>query len=415
MKKNELWAYWQLPVILLLSISAVILFSKVQLLPAEPVSFSQLFSDPQESPTSDLSQLHMPVQAVVNNGYGRNYFFGTTESTSYLRFLPLLQEAFGSAVLQPSPSQEAFAQAMLSPGIFFDFGTDYPAELFYQLYLSEAGSFPGAVRHLILSTAEDGQRVFLYLSDEAGNLRCFSTAVSATSLLQALENTSHTSASFAMEYSDTLYPYTIYPDDLSIYPQFGVSNAIDDDLIQTLAQLLGMNSHSEPYVDSNGTQVLVEESSSLRVYGDGTISYQGLQPVSDLLSVSGGDNPSQLDALNSAWALAVQLTADYCSAEQQLYLQSCQPAEGGYLIYFGYMLNGIPVQLHQDTFALRIRTNGNCISAFTLYRRSYTPLDSRSLLMPVRQAIAAGSDSGELWIGYADTGRETIAAQWLGR
>ena len=47
--------------------------------------------------------------------------------------------------------------------------------------------------------------------------------------------------------------------------------------------------------------------------------------------------------------------------------------------------------------------------------RSYTALEDSSILLPLRQAlaIAADQEGGELSIGYADSGSNSVRATWL--
>ena len=78
-------------------------------------------------------------------------------------------------------------------------------------------------------------------------------------------------------------------------------------------------------------------------------------------------------------------------------------------------MEGLPVILPRDREALSVTIDGQTITAFTYYCRSYSVDERESALLPpsMATAIAALHSGAGLSIGYVDNGLELLTAQWL--
>ena len=75
----------------------------------------------------------------------------------------------------------------------------------------------------------------------------------------------------------------------------------------------------------------------------------------------------------------------------------------------------MPVRFSDGSYAAEVTLTGSTISTLSLHFRQYTATGEKSLLLPLRQAlaIAAKSDGAELSLGYADNGAAALSACWL--
>ena len=409
---KQRWEKWQLPVIALLLASALVLFTQTPLFswPEGNFSLTELFRS-DERIQSESSAPAMPLQITVTNPYGR-YFYDrlTTEDNVYLRYLPLLKDAVSSAGAASTITAEQFQQACQAPGVAVDLLADYGASLLQPLFQLESSNLTPSLRHLVIVEAADDQTLLLYTADEKGNYRRYTTAAAAATLEQAADGEGTSSTFFAFELTDALYPFSMYAETPDSYPILSAENPMTEDSAEDVAALLDFSSNSH-YTESSGTQVMVDEANYLYLYTDGSVHYQGSESAGELFLFSGS---TAADALSAAWRLAERLDS-YAGGSGQLYLQSCESSEGGFLLNFGYMVQGVPLQLSRDPFALQVRTENGVITDFIFHARRYTVTESDCLILPVMQAVAAIGEKQHLWLGYADTGSESVSVLWLAR
>ena len=126
-------------------------------------------------------------------------------------------------------------------------------------------------------------------------------------------------------------------------------------------------------------------------------------------------------AWNRAWrrqGRAHGQTLGQNSGEATLYLISAEEnGEGNWLVEFGYSLNGAQVRIGEEGWAARFVVEQGQIIEFQLWFRSYTDSGTTSVVLPVRQAVAAmeakGHTGEELLLVYLDGGgEELVSASW---
>ena len=82
---------------------------------------------------------------------------------------------------------------------------------------------------------------------------------------------------------------------------------------------------------------------------------------------------------------------------------------------YGYHIGGVPIRFSDGGCAAEVTLAGTAVTELSLRLRQYTASGESSLLLPLRQtlAIAAEQPGAELSLGYADTGGDTVSANWL--
>ena len=167
------------------------------------------------------------------------------------------------------------------------------------------------------------------------------------------------------------------------------------------------------YPSSDGSEVINEGSRSLRIHTNGTVVYR-----------SGGSTALSLDveeetltvgeAASRTGALLASLSSGL-TGDASLYLEEATVSGSSMTLRFGYQAGGVPIYFSDGSSAAEVTLSGATVSSLTLRLRSYTALEDSSILLPLRQAlaIAADQEGGELSIGYADSGSNSVRATWL--
>ena len=177
---------------------------------------------------------------------------------------------------------------------------------------------------------------------------------------------------------------------------------------------MGFNPNTQNrYPDASGTQVIMENGRTLRIYADGMVTY--LSGGDDMLSVpADGELPTLLEASLGCGTLLNTLLAS-TGGEAAIWLKDVRQNGTSTTLSFGYQVGGVPIRFSDGKPAAEITLSGTTVSSMTLRIRQYTALEDTSLLLPLRQAlaVAARHPGTELTIGYVDNGSDTVSAQWL--
>lgn len=407
--------------IALLSVTALVLFTQSQLifLGAGSGYLSRLSGAGSDSGGRPIPEetavLAAPVRVAVTGDYGR---YGslclTTADASFAPLRRRLEEALGSAQTFAPATAEAFRSALAGTSLYYDFLSPLPLSLL-------AGPEGGAraeeglsVRRLVI--AAEGEAVRLYLWDGGDGYYSSGTAVPPESLAETAEGYELGSAIFAMDRPgtafDALEPCSLLPAELPALPVLSAANALDSG--DRVLSALNFNPHTKSrYVDSGGTEVIMEGDRSLSLRPDGTALYK-----------SGGDGAVTLPGAGEHAALreAVQGSAALLNTllggtagDAALYLESVRQSGDTVTLQFGYQTGGVPIRFSDGGHAAQVTLNGPVVSALSLRFRQYTADRDPSLLLPLRQALAIAGDhpGAELTLGYADQGGGTVSAAWL--
>ncbi len=414
--------------IILLSLSALLLLTRSPLYVDSPLHAriqNLLRPEGARSQTSiSLTDATCPIRmAVVNdNGrYGVQYDHTAVDETFDL-LGPLLGEALNTTGPTFPIAKERWHQALKSPGIYFDFGSQIPFSALSGWM--EGGtvnlSLSTNVRRLILATGDEKNTVWLFWQDaDTGAFQASTTDLDlalhfAPTLAAWLPN----AALFAFE--EPAYaacdPYTLItttPTPAIYVASIPLSSETPNSMPQVLSALSYSPASVASYPTSDGTRYTAGDSTFL-LTTKGTLFFQGADPFRSPTYDQG------IEGNTAQWIETTRrLTADTLGllcGEAQLYLTSAR-YEGEYLVItYGYRLNGIPVFLHEEGWAAQFVVYNGTITEFTLHFRSYAATSTTTPLLPEPQAAAAMSalevEGGELLLSYRDGGGDTVTAGW---
>lgn len=408
--------------IVLLSLSAVALFTQTQLYNLDLTGRDGYFTQSSASAAGvqsleGLTDLAAPVRVAVTSShtYGRYGAFCLT--TDNEAFIPLLSEALASASAFSACEVRDFLAALNESSVYCDFLSPLPLSILAGLTGVTLEDSVLSVRRLALVKAA-GQTVQLYLWD--GEDACFrgGTAVSSARLEEVIGGYELGNAFFALDNLESggygaVEPCSLFLTELPDLPDLAAVNPLTDD--DWLLSALDFNPHTNyRHQESDGTQIIAEGVRSLRIRSDGTVLYQsGSDPTLDIASTR-EDAPTAEEAVLGAGALLNRLLSDV-SSDARLYLQSFRQEGGVTELQFGYQINGLPIRFSDGGCAAEVTLAGTAVTRLSLRFRQYTPSDSSTPLLPLRQAlaIAAGHSGAEMAIGYADNGGDTVSAAWL--
>ena len=267
-----------------------------------------------------------------------------------------------------------------------------------------------SARVLVVAAGTAGVDVYVW-DGEAAYRRC-TTAVLRESLETVVSRYELGNAAFAFEtLQGEIAPYCLF---LEAEPALPVLNrtipAYNADAVLNALQF-NPNTQSR-YVESSGTEVIVENSRSLRLRTDGSLFYQS--GGEDTLRIEAGEEAS-LQELVTASGVLMEKLAVIPGGDAGLYLEQVHQSGSSVILSYGYEVGGVPVRFFDGDSAATIVLSGTIVSELTLRFRQYTEAEETSLLLPLRQAAAIMGQyqEAEMFIGYADDGSGEMSARWL--
>ena len=412
-RRRERKDFWQYIVITLLTVSAVVLFLQTQLyhLGAERYkAFFGISAAQADTAGSDSTMgLVAPVRVAVSNPYGRYADVAMrTDEESFSAPGRILREAFLSAGESAPCTEERFRAALNGTSVYYDFLNPLPLSVLSALTGAETAGEDTVARALAVSAERSGAALYLWDGGET-YLRC-ETAVAADSLENAVNRFEMSGAYFAYESEmEGIAPYALFLQEKTELPS--LREAVLNADVDVLLEALQFNPRTNyRYAESEGTEVVVEGSRTLRVHMDGSISYQsGGEKV---LTVEAADHSLEALAEGTDRLLDSLLAA---GGKENLYLQSIQRDGETVRLVYDYEVDGIPVRLFNGSHAADVTLSGTSVAEMEVWMRQYTAADSSAVLLPVRQAaaIARQYEKEELFIGYVGGGVGLLRAQWL--
>ena len=383
------------------------------------------FADRQttEEDVGSLSTLAVPVRIVQTNDFIRSGTDAlTTADDGFETVGSFLGEAIGSAHSVSSVSEDAFLAALDSSGIYFAFACGVPLEVLS----ARLGVQPPTTRQLdvyrCLLSVDGTDSAMLYLQDaETRSVYRFSTAVSSSSVKEYLEAQEGGSVDFARSLGEeyaSLSPYTLVFDSVSARAGLSAANVLSDYSSEELLRRAEFNPHTKDrYVESSGTEVVVEGQRKLYLHTDGTLSYSGgTAEEGSLFAVAAADaaHVSRAEFCTAARSLIGTLTQGRIG-DAALFLSGIETDDAGAAVFFDYMVNGTPVRFADGVHAAEVRIEGQSITGFSLRLRRYTLTERESLLLPLTlsRAIARRYPGCELTVAYVDSYGESVSASWI--
>lgn len=421
MRNRRLIGFLQNLTIIALVLSAVFLISRMPLFSGELAQRVQDLLSPQpvdaREEQVDLREVFPSVHLAITgeSEYGRYVrMYAEAEDGLLRQFIPLLQEALGSAAEVGATADQTLRQALDAPNLYLDLTVELPLSVVAS-WLGEESDSERGVRALVLSV-QSGDNADLYLLGGSGDIFRCSTALPAYAVLELCGAYAPNGGRFAYEDGiHALPPYTLLPGDTGDLPQ--VASALPPGATAyNLLTALDFNAHTlSRYTESSGIEVVEESPRTLRISPDGDVSFSSRGDVAlSLYQVPvSGETPTALEAVQAAQRLAQALTGG--TDASPLYLRAAEPTEDGWIVRFRYQAGGVAVLFPDEADALAVTVSGAAITAFTYRSRSYSPAEELSLLLPASMAAAiAGSVGGTgLSLGYVDTAPGQMSAQWI--
>ena len=331
----------------------------------------------------------------------------------------LLMEALSSTQTPENIGRNAWERALgQAPGLCFDFLGEIPLSVLSGWLGVERGVPDVNVRRLVLTVWEDSTALYYQDLTDDCYYRCLTPVVSAAQLEMALEDLGGEDAYYAFEsgYGAVMAADTLLAAQPGTLLCYGTSNPVSGgrSALSQLMEEMEFNLSACVFYPAAGEEVARSGSQTIRLSQDGELDYsgsEGHEPF-ELLDVSG--ESEVFCAVESCRRLAAMLTGGR-SGQARLFLTEVKPAGEGWKVCFDYCVNGVPVELERG-HAAEFETNGERITAFTLWLRTYSETEQRQPLLPPVQAAAAmdalNLRGRELAVVYADHGEELLIPTW---
>lgn len=410
--------------ILLLSASAVFLLSRTPLVQDSGIVDWLTTRQPNAAGSTEvtLTAAARPSRMAVSNGeerYGIQYDQESVDEL-FTRLGPLLGEALVSSGAPENIRERTWQRYLRGEGIYFDFTGEIPLSALSS-WLNPTGScgLSASARRIVLAEGADDQVLLCYQDAETGKFYACSTILSwSLHLAPSIGSVTGNGAYFAFEneaWAELLEPYTLITEeeDRNIYTAATPLSAGGDlsDLLETL-EYTGRN-----HASVSGGELYLDGNDRLHIQTGGQVNYTAAQPGKYPVAIA-GETMTIAEAIEAARQLAENTIGARCG-EAELYLQSAQETEDGYVIRFGYRLDGSMVWLYDEGWAAEFFVREGYITAFTLCFRSYVSTGNKALLLSMDRAAAMlpslVDQTCELIIQYRDRGESQVQPIWVAK
>lgn len=369
-----------------------------------------------KSEDSDGSGAYVyPMALSVSIGSGNRYASTYDEATvqaDFQRFSAILAEALGSSGEPVKISRESWKNALERESVYVLMPAAQPLAAISRILGSDMAGSAGRMQSKELCLSCETGSVRLYYIGSDGNFYYCDTGVSDETLLARVAEFVPNNARFSHEISslsslrDSMLVPDHMPEILSVSAGGVPSAARIKELIFSEFEV---NEYSvSEYTENDGTTVILDGERSFRLLSDGCVSYSPEQA-----GVSPGGGGLQ-EALELCWSI-VSGTIALEGGDAAVYVSSVEsPEEGFYEIKFGYAVNGIVVSMGEDVYAARFSFENGMLSHAFLRFKSYTLGQDALALLPVMQAAAIASESGEggIELVYSESA-EGINCVWV--
>lgn len=429
-RKNRRWVVERVKdvLILLLTLSALWLVTRGQLLGPMREYFQE--ETPQINPVTTqqetLAEAVRPLRMVATLEGGteiRRYAVQCDQAAVdelFQQVASLLAETLSGTATAEPVDRGRWEQALrTAPSVTFDFQGQLPMEVLVGWLTGDATQLTGTVRRLVLTVEEETMVLYYRNQEDGGYYRCLSGAEHRENLRQILSELTENQASFAFESesSQMLDPDTLIQE---VVPDPGAYSATNPAAngrasLEGLMKELGFPVSGSSFYSTGNEHVARNGNNSVRLSDEGTLIYQAENTLEDTFTVTKGRAVASIfEQVEGCRRLAAAVLGGRCG-EARLYLQSVQKVDQGLEVQFGYCLNGIPVHMEEGSAAWFLVQNGT-ITQFKFRLRSYSSLGTTTVLLPMRQAVAAlgalGLDGEELQLIYSDSGSDLVTAGW---
>ena len=376
--------------------------------------FSRFFPDREESYSMPKESLSRPRRIVVNAGnemtvfYNSDPAFEEINETLQAVLVPLLKGKAAEGEAAVSSMEEWYA-ALANRSIYAEYTLSYTPELFANIQgVRDATVFSSlaAIRDYMIAPGEDGREAFFIREADAASeprvlkfrlkeeyraaypeerpsedelyFFAFDLGLSAASAEGDAPEQSVVLSPMVLISANEISASRVY----STNPMIS-GGVLDEEAVSRILARFGSGARaSRNYTDSDGNQVYVENSGTLKLYRDGMIEYQALSPDRGIRvqDTPGGTLYSALnstiDFVEAVWAGAIPGEAiNVCVSGD---LSGAQIDSSTYRFTFDYYVAGNPVQTELSAKGSRdemkhavevVISNGSIISYRHFVRR----------------------------------------------
>ena len=422
-KKRRLIEMGKSLLIVLLSVSALFLVGQSPLVQGSGLTEALGDRNPSSDSASMIATLAaapVPTRMAVGSGQGLYGVQYDQEGTDELfdQAGPLLGDALATAGKPESISLSQW-RTRLTGGrcIYFDFSSLVPLKALGSLLRdgTEGVTLTGSARWVLLAEEKEGTISLCYV-EEGAYYRCATTLDADLHLAPIVDAVNANGAFFAFEddvLNDIVQPYTLFTNEevpALVYNSVTPTILSDNAQAEVLLDALSFSSQNRAAVPEG--VLYVDGEDTLRLSGSGRVVYHD----ADGERYPAGEGLA--GAVDASWALASAALGTVCG-DARLHMLSARQEGDGYIVTFGYVLNGSAVYLYDQGWAASFRVEGGAIREFTLYLRTYTATSQRVLLLSADKAAAAltalTDQPKELVIRYEDSGGGTVSPGWAAR
>lgn len=208
--------------------------------------------------------------------------------------------------------------------------------------------------------------------------------------------------------AEGLSPLSLLPSEEVSLPQLSAASCAAE---SSLWNLLGFNPRTNNYyLESDGTQVILEGESTLRLQPGSVIRYEGQG-----LSLSDQDSFSDAGEAVEAGGRFLSALLQSCGSGTGLLLRQVQATTDGWAMDFDYHAGGYPIRSGSGAAMASLTLRGSEVAELELTLRRYTVTEESAPLLPLTQALAIARRyaGAEVSLGYVDGGGDTLSAGWL--
>lgn len=384
---------------------------------AEPVA-----SVAEQGTAQSAESAASPRIVLVTTEDGSHYcakFDSANREKLISQFSSYLGMALGSANTPVQITEEDWRAALKQSGVYFDYIYPQPlsavASWLGTTLSGEAGEH--MARRLYLGSYRDVLCLYYIDENDYAIYRC-NTALSFSALAVKLSELPTGGAAFAFEQGESynaLDPYFILSEENTQLRAMSASNPLKDSAATTeLLELFGMSSRTTRSVLTNdGSAVYVDGEKSLSLGVSGKLSFT-VTEGEGLYVAKSGSELSIGDCIALANSIAQQSIGSMCGEATIGLIGISNPdIPASCTLYFGYFIDGVPVQLSGGASALRAQISSGAVVRVDMVYRSYAYTGEALLPLPEKQACAIASlTGGEPLLRYEDKS-DGMSAQWV--
>lgn len=375
----------------------------------------------EQTPAPAAGQVTLPMAVAVTNQSGvcaARYDAGAVNDL-FQPLLPVLGEAMAGAG-QPEPAQpERWRAALTAPdSVWLELQGNIPMQVLCR-WLAGVDNpvLTGSARQLLLCAEQEGVRLYCWQQPDY-YMTCAVEGVSADYLRSVLGQAVPNGASFAadMPQYDALSRQTLILASTPSPEEYTAVNPLAEEtdveqLLQALAFAPGVTTI---YQTPEGRRAR-SGNDTLTISNDGLLSYERAGEEQRYPLTGSEEMPAVYRAVETARQLV-------CGSVQRwggtaVYLRDVRQEADGWHVEFGYVVNGIPVQMGDRGWCAHVLADDRGVAQYQISLRSYQPAGKTTLLLPQPQAAAVleqmGQAGGSLLLSYLDSGDGAVRAGWM--